>query len=241
MISCIKNNLKKYFNCKNLCKNYKGFTLVEVVVTVAIFSIIATITYTSYPNANNILSYNITVQEVVSRVKDAQIYGSSAGVDSVSGEDYKGAGLFFETDIVNSKYITEFLDLSTKISDLAVKDSNKYYDDLSAANPDKISSQDSIKNNVIISKLCVKSTGAGIIDCSPTQLSVTYIRPDTQANITNMVAEPDTINNPNLSGKKAFDIGYIELKSNVIRSGENLRCIQVYKNGQVNVKKEACQ
>ena len=234
MISCIKNDLNKYLKYKNLCKNYKGFTLVEVVVTVAIFSIIATITYTSYPNANNILSYNITVQEVVSRVKDAQIYGSSAGVDSVSGEDYKGAGLFFETDTVNSKYITEFLDLATKISDLAVKDSNKYYDDLSAANPDKISSQDSIKNNVIISKLCVKSTGAGIIDCSPAQLSVTYIRPDTQANITDMSEVSAGV-------KNFFDIGYIELKSNVIRSGENLRCIQVYKNGQVNVKKEACQ
>ena len=235
MISCIKNDLNKYLKYKNLCKNYKGFTLVEVVVTVAIFSIIATITYTSYPNANNILSYNITVQEVVSRVKDAQIYGSSAGVDSVSGEDYKGAGLFFETDTVNSKYITEFLDLATFISISGVKESNKYYDKpLVTTDPDKIISQDAIKNNVIISKLCVKATGVGIIDCSPAQLSVTYIRPDTQANITDMSEASAGV-------KNFFDIGYIELKSNVIRSGENLRCIQVYKNGQVNVKKEACQ
>lgn len=249
----IKNKFKiKKLNKVDTCKSFllRGFSLIEVVVTLAIFSILAGITYTSYPNANNIMAYNLTVQDIVARIKNAQIYGAS------QGGEYKGSGLYFQTSLSaqsasqEAKTIIEFLDkatLDTTGSD-SILDSNKFYDQADSViiNPqDKILINEFYKNNIFVNKICTKNltTPPSSNTCnnsSQTKLSITYIRPNTKAYITDMGIE-NIPTDTEITGKKQYDIGYIELKSKVLNEADGYRCIAIYKNGQINLKSGKCE
>lgn len=217
----VKNNIYKIFiNIKN-----RGMSLMEVVVTVAIISILSVIMYSAYPEANAIMGFNLTTQEVVSRIKNAQIYGAS------QGGNYKGQGLFFDTSLSANNTIVEFLDIVSGVaSSTGVLNSNKYFDDNLLPYPDTLMSKEIIKNSLIINKLYVQNTSGAT--SSSNKLSVTFVRPDTTAYITNML--PST-------APSFYDKAYIELKSKLVRSESgNLRCIIIYKSGQIDVNNGPC-
>ena len=233
MICYIKNLFTKqvYPNNKigDMKSNIRGFSLVEVMVTIGIFSILATITYTSYPSANNIIAFSMSSQEFIARIRNAQIYGAS------SGGNYKGSGIFLQTDSSNivNKNVIEYLDATTTMTALGVYDSNKYYDDQLSSDPDKIAVNKVIDNGVFVNRLCVKNYSSATPYCGSAKLSIAFIRPDTQANITDYSEQVVGI-------KSFFDIGYVELKAPYAKAGSDIKCIQIFKNGQVSIINDVC-
>ncbi|MDQ5957251.1 MAG: hypothetical protein QG614_226 [Patescibacteria group bacterium] len=201
-------------------KTIKGMSLMESIVTIAIIALLSTIMYSSYPQASSILGFNLTSQEIISIIKNTQMYGSS------QGGNYKGRGIFVQTETGFNNTITEFLDIVTDQSNnMGVKVSNKYYDE----DRDAILAKNIIKNSITINKICAYDTSNQT--CLPsTKLSVTYIRPNTEAYI--------YYNFPDLPLTTTSHAS-IEIKSNILKQ-DNLKCIDIYESGQINISNKGC-
>jgi prepilin-type N-terminal cleavage/methylation domain-containing protein len=78
----------------------RGFSLVELMVSITIFIMITSITLTNYPRFSNKLSLDLLAQDIALSVRQAQISGSSVlGSKSVTGEEarvFKAYGVRFE-------------------------------------------------------------------------------------------------------------------------------------------------
>ncbi len=218
-----------YFLNRNL--RLRGFSLVELMITVAIFAVLGVFIYSSYPRLNNILGFNLSVQDVTSRLKMAQIRGASMG------GDYRGYGVYFSSDVSSNYLTTSFFDKENEsMNSLGIQETNRYFyiDPADKNNPvnDKIDIEDILRNSTIISDLCVKSVSSLKV-CGKSSLSVSFVRPSTQANITDYTE--DTLGNKNF-----FDVGYIELRTSKIESGGTYKCVQIYKNGQQSLLNGKC-
>jgi prepilin-type N-terminal cleavage/methylation domain-containing protein len=201
---------------KFLNKNLHGFTLIEVIVTLAILAILMGITYSSYPRLSSVIAFNASVQEFVATFKAAQLYGSSSGGDS------RGSGIYIDTS--NPEFIREFNDnvIPNNYSDTGVLLSNKYYDN-NVGNDTELTKLTQIKNSVAINKILVDGA-------NKTKVSITYIRPNTEAWIKD-ITEAD----PSIFYTKAS----IELRSKTL-GDDYLTCVTIYKNGQVDLKNSPC-
>lgn len=71
----------------------KGFTLIEVLITLSIVVIIASLIFASYPEFKEGISLKRTSQEIALTIREAQNYALS--VKEFEGE-YKGYGVHFE-------------------------------------------------------------------------------------------------------------------------------------------------
>lgn len=195
----------------------------EAVVTVAIIAVLSVSIYASYPEANAIMGFNLTSQEVMARIKNAQMYGSS------QGGQYAGQGIYVRTGTGFNNTITEFLDkVSDQADNLGINRSNKYYD--TDGTTDGLISKDIIKNSIIIDKICIYNS-SNIQECDKNELSVTFVRPDTTAYM--FYSFPPTA----ATTTRAM----IQLKSNLLSQGKNLKCIDIYQSGQINIINRGCQ
>lgn len=67
--------LTRTYNSKPRLK--KGFTLIELMVTLAIFTVISAITLANYPDFNTKIQRDILVQNIALSIREAQVYGTS--------------------------------------------------------------------------------------------------------------------------------------------------------------------
>jgi prepilin-type N-terminal cleavage/methylation domain-containing protein len=78
----------------------RGFSLVELMVSITIFIMITSITLTNYPRFSNKLSLDLLAQDIALSVRQAQISGSSVlGSKSLEGQEarvFKAYGVRFE-------------------------------------------------------------------------------------------------------------------------------------------------
>ncbi|MBU3925559.1 type II secretion system GspH family protein, partial [Patescibacteria group bacterium] len=77
----------------------KGFTLLEVLITLSIFVIVASLILANYPEFQAGISLKRTSQEIALTIREAQSYSLS-----VKGfqDEYKGYGVYFEKFNSNS-------------------------------------------------------------------------------------------------------------------------------------------
>jgi prepilin-type N-terminal cleavage/methylation domain-containing protein len=97
----IKINQKKFKNTE------KGFTLVELLVTLSIFLVISAMTLANYPQFNSRTSLTGLAQEISISVREAQVYGvsvKSATSSTVAGSSYPAYGIFFGKDAIATTY-----------------------------------------------------------------------------------------------------------------------------------------
>ena len=201
----------------------RGFSLIEMLTTLAIVSVLSLILYYTYPQASLVLGYNLSAQELVSIIKKVQMYGSS------QGGDYKGQGIYLTSEPNYNNQAIEFLDKTvdnSNVSDLGIYSSNKFYDKPDSSEPDFILKTNLLKNFLVINKIFV---GQDKIETK--ELSITFVRPDTYAYITDL---------GNSISPAFYSAAYIELRSGVLPD-RDLKCISIFKSGQINIDNKPCK
>lgn len=183
-----------------------GFTLVEMLISVGIFTIISAIILANYPEFRSRSALDSLTAQIAIAFREAQVYGIS--VREEANSDFSiGYGVHIDV-AQNNKQLIIFAD------------KNKDY--LFDKNIDSVLETLDLNTGETISELCAPSCFGGGEPMSPQSITVTFVRPNPDAyfGVNNVL-------NPNLSS--------ISLKvSN--RSESYSRNVEVYTTGQISVR-----
>jgi prepilin-type N-terminal cleavage/methylation domain-containing protein len=160
----------------------KGFTLVELLVGIAVMTIILGVTLSGGPQAIMRITLANNTYETELTIREAQIEGSA--INSVNGT-FGGAGVFF--DRATSSKTLKFKDIIDPTITRAIGIGNGLYD--SSPVDEKVVVL-TTSNNHRIGKLCVASSTHTTLWCNdaiPTvpikTLTISFTRPKQNANI----------------------------------------------------------
>lgn len=193
--------------------NTGGFTLVEMMVVVAIMTIImGVVFFNSRDFANNA---NITNQayKIALSVREAQVYGLSVrgyqDISSGSAIFNMGYGVSFDTSSASGK--------NTSYSIFVDKDKNHEY-----GLGDEIFETDPLEVGNTIYKICTTKAGMGSgfsFDCSSSRADISFLRPNPEAYF-------------KADGRNDFDSVVVVVKT---PTGK-MKQVEVYSTGQIAVE-----
>lgn len=169
-----------FFNMNRKIENRKmgklrnaGFTLIEMLVSIGIFTLMTSIILANYVNFNDVVALSAAGQEMVLSIRQAQTYALNVSQRSVgSGLFSDPFGIFFDLDDPTAYYI--FVD----------RNANRKYNvggGCGAGSSDCITKVN-LPNGIRINNLCdiVSACPPGL---SIRQAHVTFMRPDPDAYI----------------------------------------------------------
>lgn len=110
-----------------------GYTLIELIVVIAIISILGGVMMSSTPNLNKYVSFSKDTILLVDTIRDMQIRGGSLytkNINPLEMDNIKGFGLYFDMTLGNQKEFTIFKDFEVgeELDIYGVKNSNLKYD-----------------------------------------------------------------------------------------------------------------
>jgi prepilin-type N-terminal cleavage/methylation domain-containing protein len=198
----------------------KGFTLIELMVTVTIMMIMTLVVFFNYDRFNESSLLNSYAYDLSLTIRQAQTYGMAAkqgfgsqsasiDTDTIGSTDFtRSYGVHFDST-VGATPLKLFVDSGTP--------PNGVYD-----NGEELQSF-TFQRGVKLSKLCVTVAGPPPSeDCSRTSLDITFTRPDPDATIS--------------SGGVAID-GVSMAKIVLYNNDESIgRAVVVYPVGQISVQ-----
>lgn len=193
----------------------KGFTLVEMLISVGIFTIMSSIILANYPEFRSRSALDNLTAQVAIVFREAQVYGIS--VREESGENFN-IGYGVHVDLSSS---------DTQLIIFADKNNNKIYDpDGSKEGGDYVVETFNLNGGETITQLCAPScvgdTGTRPLD--EKSLTAVFVRPN-----------PDAYFSVGVGGEWDKSLSSISLKiSN--RSGSYSRYVEVYTTGQISVR-----
>ncbi len=196
-------------------KSGEGFTIVELLVVMSIFVIVATMTLANYPGFKDRLAINREAETIASVVRQAQANGLAVKEFVPGSNIFPGYGVYFQI----SSHASYILFADTPLFYLGPGDFQ--YGDVG----EKVSDEP-IQSGIVISQLCLnQKLGIGSV-CDLDTLAAVYLRP-----------------NPNvrLSGTKGstqyiypYDVQDIEVR---IKSPRGLyKQIIIWQSGQVSIE-----
>jgi prepilin-type N-terminal cleavage/methylation domain-containing protein len=194
----------------------KGFTLAEIMVSIAIVVMIMSVVLFGYRSYNDNIILSSAGQEMAISIRQAQVYGVS--VKQVVGGDFNTSyGISFDLSNPGSYYI------------FADKNNNGKYDgDVNCSSGTECVEKDDLKNAVGLSSFCSTDLG-GVETCPDTtgirSVSILFKRPDTEAYIYTFNSSGTMISGSYRSIKIIFST----------RSGQQ-SSVSVNSVGQVTVK-----
>ncbi len=199
---------------KNKITSYKkGFTLVELVISIGIFALMTSVLLAKYGNFNQGVILTNLAYDVALAIRTSQSYGINVKSAPTASASYSnsfqyGYGMHFSTlNDTEKKRMTFFVD------NLPV---DKVYNDSPA--PGEIITEYSVKRGLKINKLCV---GADLASCvAVTSMDVMFLRPD-----------PNAIITANGNGGTTYSYAYIEILS---PDGSSKK-IEIRKTGQIEI------
>ena len=148
----------------------KGFTLVELVVTVSIVSVIMAVILFGYSSFNEDLRISSAEQEISLAIRQAQSYGLSVKEGS-SGDFSKGYGISFDTTDPTNYYI--FVDKNNDGKNSATS--------ACLANSECVEKV-TLRNAVRVSSVCGAVLVGDALNCvGVTSIHITFIRPSPDA------------------------------------------------------------
>ncbi len=134
-----------------------GFTLAELLVSVAIFTVITTVSVFNYASFNSSVALTNLAYEIALSVRQAQFYGITVKQSASTGNFDSGYGVHFQA---NSTSYTLFEDINK----------NHLY-----ATANETLDTYAIRRGNRIGKLCAGST---TIECNLTSLTLSFLRPN---------------------------------------------------------------
>lgn len=145
-------------------KNSSGFSLVEMMVVIAIFFIITAVTLANLPDFQNKTSMDLVAQDVALAIRTAQVYSTAtrkSKFESVSNP-FPSYGVNFDISEDNSTKISVYSDVNG----------------LTSFNPGSIDSNLE-KTYDINGKAYIKDIFYGPITCSNPSMNIFFKRPNT--------------------------------------------------------------
>ncbi len=194
----------------------KGYTLMEVIVTMSIFMVLASITFAQNPQGFDKIRFNTYVHELIINMKQLQIFGAAAG--DVYSNRVSGAGVRF------TKSNTFF----------AVKPATPFYDKVISGAEESLQKSDltmevgeeikniylAYENKVKVDFICSEAqynasiAGNTFIDnCTSAMADALIIRPNTKFNIFMDNMTNRTIENPVAGNTLYVQLSYAGINS----------------------------
>lgn len=163
----------------------KAFSLVELLVSMALITIILSVTLFNYGGFNDNLAISGAIQEMAVTMRQAQTYGISVKESSSGTNQFNYAyGIYFNSVPGSNNTYTIFVDLN----------SNNKYDSGTDTTVETVN----LRNGVVISSIC------DAINCPATGISilnVTFLRPNPDARIYFANSSNTIVSGPNTTGR----------------------------------------
>lgn len=228
-----------YFKLRILQRVIKGYTLIEMVVVIAIFVIMGTVMFTGMPSLGKYTRFQKDMILFTDTVRDLQIKGGSVYVKNIDNnnlgdvDDIKGFGMYLDLSVINgNKQITIFKDLeSGDVNKYGVRESNAKYD--SVAEKVEVDVLEYTTINKIYYNDCTNVCQLK----SANKASVAFIRPD----ITPYIKVEKLDSNGQILWEDPKSNLYIELYFPSLSQREAYKCISVEQSGQTSVVNDKCK
>jgi len=179
----------------------RGITMFEMVVVIAIVTIMTTILVASYPRFGDRFSLSSIAREVALTFRSAQVFGVAVREFPASEQEYPPFGIYADTtDLSNNQTFTLFGDRCNGEGDCGVFGNfNGIYDEIDGCGGGETECMETltISNKARIDDVCVGDVITGTERCSAdetdpvTRIDITFIRPNPDAKI-RINAEADT-------------------------------------------------
>lgn len=203
-----------YNNDKN--KSKRGFTIVELLVSLAIFVVMTALLIAKYGNFNQSILLTNLAYDTALTIRNAQSYGLNVKSAPTNGSNYSSDfdspfGVHFDSSSGNNKKVVFFVDKSKDfVYDQATGEAYITYE---------------IKNGNYISSICASAYTNGN-SCDPKAfVDISFRRPNPSPYISSLLSSSGTTVNSN------FKYAKITLKST---SGET-RNVIIIKSGQISI------
>jgi len=168
-------------NKRHLSTTSRGFTLIEMLMVLAIIVIITGIALSGQSGFNSTLSLNNTTYDIGLSIQLAQSYGLSSQVMTQSSNTVRNAGYGVQFDTSLTDSYAFFADTSPNLSSVALPDAhpgNGYYDTA----PELVQTY-TLNNGFTLGTFCAKSTSIASV-CSVSgglsALAISFTRPNTE-------------------------------------------------------------
>ena len=194
-----------------MMKTDRGFTLVEMIVVISIFTIMTGVVLANLPQFRERTALQLVAQKMAITIREAQVYG--VGVKSF-GTEFPSHGIYFYPTIGASNNLKSYV----LFADDPSSSNNNKYDP-----PNEKVTQYDLTGTVEIQTIETCSSSSS---CTPQAggMNIVFDRPKTEANFT----DPS-------SGAPISSASYANI---IIVSNRSLetRTIQVWNTGQISVK-----
>ena len=195
-------------------KNIKGFTIVELIVSVAIIAVISAVTFWNGIGFNDKVALNSVAQDVSLAIRSAQNYSSSVRESSTGSSNFNlGYGIVF--DNANPSQAIIYVDTN----------GNNQYDGTSAC------TNECIQKILLRNGITIQTASGGIsaknsagTTANGTAINFTFIRPSLSATIT-LLNSGSVVSGSWVSGN-------IVLKAR----GSATRTVSINVSGQISVQ-----
>ena len=169
----------------------RGYTLVEVIVTMTIFMVLASITFAQNPQGFDKIRFNTYTHELIINMKQLQIFGAAAG--DVLSERVTGAGIRFTKSnaFFVAKPATPFYDKAS--TGVAAENNSARSSNLLMDTGEQISTSTmpfAYENKVKVDFICSESQFATAridntfaANCNSNTADALIIRPNTKFNV----------------------------------------------------------
>lgn len=202
----------------------RGFTLVELLISVAIFVVMTTLLIAKYGNFNQSVLLTDLAYDVALVVRTAQTYGLSvANVTGGPNAQFQYPyGVDFSTVTQGVGDADSSNPSSKRVILFADVDSNGIYKSVSNGGLDLAQNTYNITRSATVTTLCV-GMDSNTCNTSVSQLDVSFKRPDPTAIICGNLSCPST--------------PWQYAKVTITGTDSSTRSLEMYRNGQVSVLK----
>ena len=226
-------------------KLLRGYSLLEVMLSVAIFAIMGSVLFGDTPSIGKSIAFNTEANLITDIVRDVQIKGSSGyvGTSTTDGNgEYSGLGLVFFVGKSDSNHINVFADKNTSaVNDKGTYKGNGYYDDEDlilgkqyingSVITDKNSPWIIELNESVINRVIIGEKELPIYVTSNSIASILFQKGNTKVKITDLTTTNKTPTTSPL---------FIELESKRLKT-KGYRCVIIEYSGSARVENGACQ